>query len=267
MENSKKAFLVLQDGSVFTGLSFGSEGYSEGEVVFNTGITGYQEILTDPSYAGQIVTMTYPQIGNYGYIEEDSESKKIQVRGFVVREYCDFPNNYREKSTIGDYLKNNKILGIHGIDTRAITRKLRNFGTMLGFITTEEKSKEEFLKQTKNIIDISGIDLVREVTTEKEYVYEGKGLSIGVIDTGMKFNQARCFNDLGHKVTVLPATIDSRSVLSRKFDLVFFSNGPGDPRFFKYLITLCKELIGKVPIAGICLGKSDTRTCAWRRDI
>ena len=186
MQKNKRAYLVLEDGTIYNGYSFGSNKYTEGEVVFNTGITGYQEILTDPSYSGQIVVMTYPQIGNYGCIKEDVESAKIQVRGFVVREYCDFPQNYRSKSTIGDYLKENKISGIEGIDTRALTKRLRNYGTMRGFITTEDLSKKELLDKVKKVIDISKIDLVNCVTTQKEYFFPGDNLNIGIIDYGMK---------------------------------------------------------------------------------
>lgn len=252
----QKAFLVLEDGSIYKGSSFGDTDYTEGEVVFNTGITGYQEILTDPSYSGQIVTMTYPQIGNYGYIEEDVESKKIQVRGFVVREYCDFPSNYRSKSTVGDYLKANKIAGIHGIDTRALTKRLRNYGTMRGYITTQELSENEMIKKAKTVEDISKIDLVKEVTTDKEYTFEskGSGLNIGIIDYGMKYNMARIFAGFGNKVTVIPALQESAEILKNKYDLVLLSNGPGDPQMVTYGIKTVKELFGKVPVTGICLG-------------
>ncbi len=254
MKKNKKAYLVLEDNTIYEGYSFGYQGYSEGEVVFNTGMTGYQEVLTDPSYSGQIVTMTYPQIGNYGFIPEDVESNKIQVRGFVIKEYCDHPSNYRSKSTIGEYLERNKIVGIHNIDTRSLTKRLRNYGTMRGYITTEESSKENLLKKVSKVADISQLDLVKEVTTKKEYVYDGNGLHIGIMDYGMKYNIAYNFNKLGHKVTVLPAEYDSKKVLDKKFDLLLLSNGPGDPQKVTYGIQLVKELIGKLPIAGICLG-------------
>ncbi len=254
MQKSKTAYLVLEDGTIYKGFSFGSTKYTEGEVVFNTGITGYQEILTDPSYSGQIVTMTYPQIGNYGYISEDEESAKIQVRGFIVREYCDFPQNYRSKSTIGKYLKENKISGIQGIDTRALTKRLRNYGTMRGFITTEEMLEKELKNKVKKVADISKIDLVGSVTTKEEYSFPGKNLNIGIIDYGMKYNMARIFNQLGNKVTVVPATYSSEKILSKKFDLVLLSNGPGDPQMVTYGIKTVKELLGKIPITGICLG-------------
>ncbi len=254
MNTRKDAYLVLQDGTIFKGYSFGDEGYTEGEVVFNTGMTGYQEILSDPSYYGQIVTMTYPQIGNYGAIPEDNESKGIQVRGFIVKEYCDYPNNYRNKAPIGDFLKTNKIIGIEGIDTRALTKKIRNSGTMLGFITTDKLQKDKFLNQVKKIIDINKLDLVKEVTSENEIIYDGKNLNIGILDFGMKFSIAKNINKLGHKVTVMPALTGSDTLLSKKFDLVLLSNGPGDPGFYEYAIKTTKELIGKIPLAGICLG-------------
>ena len=254
MHKNRRAYLVLEDGTIYIGYSFGSNRYTEGEVVFNTGITGYQEILTDPSYSGQIVVMTYPQIGNYGFIEEDVESAKIQVRGFVVREYCDFPQNYRSKSTIGVYLKENKISGIEGIDTRALTKRLRNYGTMRGFITTENLSEKELKDKVKTVVDISKIDLVNCVTTQKEYFFPGDNLNIGIIDYGMKYNMAKIFNKMGNKVTVIPAYYSSKDILSKKFDLVLLSNGPGDPQMVTYGIKIVKELLGKVPLTGICLG-------------
>lgn len=254
MQKNKIAYLVLEDGTIYTGYSFGNNKYTEGEVVFNTGITGYQEILTDPSYSGQIVVMTYPQIGNYGYIEEDVESANIQVRGFVVREYCDFPQNYRSRSTVGDYLKENKIPGIHGIDTRALTKRLRNYGTMRGLITTEDLPEKELIEKAKKIVDISKIDLVDIVTTKKEYSFPGDKLNIGIIDYGMKYNTARIFNKMGNKVTVIPAYYSHEDILSKKFDLVLLSNGPGDPKMVTYGIKTAKDLLGKVPLTGICLG-------------
>lgn len=254
MQNKENAYLVLEDGAIYKGYSFGSGSYTDGEVVFNTGITGYQEVLTDPSYSGQIVIMTFPQIGNYGFIKDDVESGKIQVRGFVVREYCDFPNNYRSESTLGNYLKKNKICGIQGIDTRALTKRLRSYGTMRGFITSEELSERELKNKAKKVADISKMDLVSLVTVKKEYSYPGNGLNIGIIDYGMKFNMARILNNSGNKVTVLPAYYSSEKILLKKFDLLLLSNGPGDPMMVTYGIKSVKELLGKIPIAGICLG-------------
>lgn len=254
MRDKIKAYLALEDGSIYEGYSFGGKEYVEGEVVFNTGMTGYHEVLTDPSYSGQIVVMTYPQIGNYGTIKDDSESKKIQVRGFVVREHCDFPNNYRSQGTVDEYLKENNIAGIEGLDTRAITKKLRNYGTMKGFITTNRLPDKKMAELAKNAEDISKIDLVMEVTTKEEYVFPGNGLNIGIMDYGMKLNMARIFNEMGHKVTVIPAGKDADYIKSKKLDLLFHSNGPGDPKMATYAIKLTKDLLGKIPIAGICLG-------------
>lgn len=255
MKEKKKAYLILEDGMLYEGYSFGSEHYADGEVVFNTGMTGYQEVLTDPSYSGQIVVMTYPQIGNYGHIEEDVESDKVQVRGFVVREYCDFPNNFRSMKSISEYLKNYNIAGIEGIDTRSLTQRIRNKGAMRGFITTEKLTKDEILTALKKIDDISKIDLVMNVTTKKEYTLAGNGgLRIGIIDYGMKRNIARSFNKFGHHVTVLPAFSDVDSILAKKFNLLLFSNGPGDPKMVTYGIILVKQLLGQIPICGICLG-------------
>ncbi|OHD06834.1 MAG: carbamoyl phosphate synthase small subunit [Spirochaetes bacterium GWD1_27_9] len=254
MKNKTKAYLVLEDGSIYEGYSFGHPDYVEGEVVFNTGITGYQEVLTDPSYAGQIVVMTYPQIGNYGTIKEDSESTGIQVRGFVVREHCNFPNNFRSSETVSDYLNEYKISGIEGVDTRAITKKLRNYGTMKGFITTTRLPDKKMTELAKNAEDISKIDLVMGVTTKDEYVFDGNGLHIGIMDYGMKLNMARLFNQMGHKVTVFPAGKSKEEIISKKIDLLFLSNGPGDPQMATYAIQLVKDMAGKIPIAGICLG-------------
>jgi carbamoyl-phosphate synthase small subunit len=249
-----KAYLTLEDGSIYTGYSFGSKEYVEGEVVFNTGMTGYQEVLTDPSYSGQIVVMTYPQIGNYGCIKEDSESNKIQVRGFIVKEYCDFPNNYRSQGTIHEYLSDNNISGIEGLDTRAITRKLRNYGTMKGFISTTRLPDKQMIDLAKNAEDISKIDLVKLVSTKEEIVMPGSGLHIGIMDYGIKLNMARILNSKGHKVTIIPATKTSEEVKAKKLDMLLLSNGPGDPRIFDYAIQLTRDLLGKIPITGICLG-------------
>ncbi|HBD96545.1 MAG: carbamoyl phosphate synthase small subunit [Spirochaetes bacterium GWF1_31_7] len=254
LEENKKAYLVLEDGSIFEGLAFGGGDFVEGEVVFNTGITGYQEVLTDPSYSGQIVVMTYPQIGNYGYIEADNESSKVQVRGFVVKEHCDYPNNYRSQGKLTDYLKANNILGIQGIDTRAITKKIRNRGTMRGLITLNKLPDDKLIALAKNIEDISNIDFVLKATTEKEYTIEGSGKHIALVDFGIKTNIIKHLKSRGHKITVMRADSTAHDVLSRDFDLVLLSNGPGDPKKATYAIDLVKGLIGKIPVTGICLG-------------
>jgi carbamoyl-phosphate synthase small subunit len=261
LNKQKTAWLFLEDGTHYKGKSFGSTEQVEGEVVFNTGMTGYQEVLTDPSYAGQIVTMTYPQIGNYGLINDDSESDKIQVRGFIVREHCDHPSNWRCESTIGSYLSKNKIGGIEGIDTRALTKKLRNSGTMRGFITTEEPGSdtiESFIsnmsKRALEVEDIGKVDLVMGVTTKKEIIMPGDNLHVGVVDFGMKLNIARSFNNMGHKVTVFPAFRSPEEIKSHKLDFLLLSNGPGDPVMVTYGIRMAQELFGKIPMGGICLG-------------
>lgn len=254
MEDNKKAYLVLEDGSIYEGSVFGGGDYVEGEVVFNTGITGYQEVLTDPSYSGQIVVMTYPQIGNYGYIEADNESSKIQVRGFIVKEHCDTPSNYRSQGKLTDYLKNNNILGIQGIDTRAITKKIRNRGTMRGLITTNKLPDEKMISLAKNIEDLSNIDFVMQATTEKNYTVEGKGKHIALLDFGIKSNIIKHLQERGHKITVMRADSQAKDVLSLNPDMVLLSNGPGDPKKATYAITLVRDLIGKLPVTGICLG-------------
>lgn len=254
MKEKIKAYLTLEDGTIYEGYSFGSNEYIEGEVVFFTGMSGYQEVLTDPSYSGQIVVMTYPQIGNYGLIKEDSESAKVQIRGFVVREHCDTPSNFRSTGTISEYLKESNIAGIEGVDTRAITKKIRNYGAMKGFITTTRLPDNKMFDLAKNSEDISQVDLVARVTTKDEYVLNGDGLHIGIMDYGLKLNMAKLFNNMGHKVTVFPATRDSNHIRSKKIDLLFLSNGPGDPKVVSYAIKLVKDMIGTIPIAGICLG-------------
>lgn len=254
MKAKKDAYLVLEDGSIFHGNSFGGDNYVEGEVVFCTGMTGYQEVLTDPSYAGQIVVMTYPLIGNYGIIEEDSESNKIQVRGFVVREQCEYPNNFRCKGTLAEYLEKYNIAGIDGIDTRALTKKLRNYGTMKGFITTNRLPDNKMKELAVNSEDISTIDLISDITTKTPYVLEGKGYHVGILDLGLKLSIANLINELGCKVTVIPSFISIEEIKKYKFDMLLLSNGPGNPEMATNAINIAKKFIGKMPITGICLG-------------
>jgi len=254
LKAKRDAYLVLEDGSIFRGASFGGDGYAEGEVVFFTGMTGYMGVLTDPSYAGQIVVATYPLVGNYGVIEEDLESNKIQVRGFVVREQCDYPNNFRCKETIAEYLEKQNITGIEGIDTRALTKKLRNYGTMKGFITTNRLPDNKMKELAMNSEDISTMDLVADVTTKTPYVLEGKGYHVGILDLGLKFSVANLINELGCKVTVIPAFSSVEEIKEYKFDMLFLSNGPGNPETATNAITIVKEFIGKTPITGIGLG-------------
>lgn len=246
-----KAKLILENGMIFEGKSFGYLGESVGEVVFTTGMTGYQEVLTDPSYHGQIVTMTYPLIGNYGINLDDMESNKPQVRGFIVREKCNIPNNFRCEMNLDDYLKQNKIVGIEGIDTRALTKILRNNGTMKGIITLDHSELSEVKKE---IEAFSNKDAVSNVTTDKIYEIDGEGKHVAIIDYGIKNNILNCFRKRGCKITVFPSNVTAEEVLNINPDLVFLSNGPGDPEDLETEIENIKKIIGKKPIVGICLG-------------
>lgn len=246
-----KAKLILENGMIFEGKSFGYLGESVGEVVFTTGMTGYQEVLTDPSYHGQIVTMTYPLIGNYGINLDDMESNKPQVKGFIVREKCNIPNNFRCEMNLDDYLKQNKIVGIEGIDTRALTKILRNNGTMKGIITLDHSELSEVKKE---IEAFSNKDAVSNVTTDKIYEIDGEGKHVAIIDYGIKNNILNCFRKRGCKITVFPSNVTAEEVLNINPDLVFLSNGPGDPEDLETEIENIKKIIGKKPIVGICLG-------------
>ena len=262
----RKALLVLADGTVFEGMSFGSQGETIGEVVFNTSMTGYQEILTDPSYKGQIVTMTYPQIGNYGVNLEDIESAGgPKVEGFVVKEYIDFPSNWRSRMSLGQYLEDNGIVAIQGIDTRALTRHLRSYGAQMGIISTIDLDPESLLEKVRNHPGISAIDLVREVTTKDPYSWEEgcwpwckmereAAHNIVVYDFGVKFNILRNLFEAGFNITVVPADTPAETVLDMNPDGILLSNGPGDPVTVTYIIENVKRLLGKKPIFGICLG-------------
>ncbi|MGL4571516.1 MAG: glutamine-hydrolyzing carbamoyl-phosphate synthase small subunit [Clostridium sp.] len=246
-----KAKLILENGIIFEGKSFGYAGESVGEVVFTTGMTGYQEVLTDPSYHGQIVTMTYPLIGNYGINFDDMESSKPQVKGFIVREKCNIPNNFRCEMNLDDYLKQNKVVGIEGIDTRALTKILRNNGTMKGVITLDHSELSEVKKE---LDAFSNKDAVKTVTTNKAYQIDGDGKHVAIIDYGIKNNILRCFKKRGCKITVFPSNVLAEEVLKVNPDLVFLSNGPGDPQDLEREIENIKKIIGKKPVVGICLG-------------
>ncbi len=256
MNKLKKAIIVLEDGSSYEGLSFGSEGETAGEVVFNTSMTGYQEILTDPSYAGQIVMMTYPLIGNYGVNEEDFESRKPFLKGFIVKEASNIYSNWRADGSLDDFLKSHKIVGIQDIDTRALTRRIRDIGAMRAVISTESFDVSELTKKAKESPLLEGLDLVKTVTIDEEYQkrIEGQMHEIVAIDYGMKRNILEMLVASGFNVTVLPADATAKEILSKKPDGVFLSNGPGDPKAVTYAIETIKELLGKVPIFGICLG-------------
>jgi carbamoyl-phosphate synthase small subunit len=264
---SGKALLLLSDGTYFEGRGFGYDGETMGEVVFNTSMTGYQEILTDPSYKGQIVAMTYPQIGNYGINEEDVESSGgPKVEGFVVKEYLDFPSNWRSSLSLGQYLKDNRIVCIEGIDTRALTRHLRNHGAQMGIISTVDLSPESLLEKVRAHPGISAFDLVKDVTTKEKYSWtEGcwkwcvveKGqavLKVVVYDFGVKFNILRNLVEAGFDVAVIPARTPAEAVLEMGPDGIILSNGPGDPQTVTYAIENTRKLIGRKPILGICLG-------------
>ncbi len=246
-----KAQLILENGTVFNGNAFGYIKETVGEVVFNTGMTGYQEVLTDPSYYGQIVTMTYPMIGNYGINIDDIESSSVKVRGFIVRENCSKPSNWRCEFELNDYLKRNKIIGLEGIDTRALTKIIRNSGTMRGIITVRELTPS----QIENKLDsFNNENAVAEVTRKAVEVVEGNGPHLAMYDFGMKNNIIRSFSARGCKMTIFPASATAEEVLAVKPDGVFLSNGPGDPKDVGPVIEEVKKLMGVKPITGICLG-------------
>ena len=256
----KKAFLVLEDGSIYEGHSFGAEVQGYGEVVFNTSMTGYQEVLTDPSYAGQIVTLTYPLIGNYGINEDDIESIRIQVSGFVVREDCYDPRHWQSTSTLSEYLEASGIPGIGGVDTRSLTRKLRSAGVMMGMITTEE-STHEALARLKTMPRYDDIDFVKGVTTEASYEWNVDYAESPVakyhvvsIDCGLKFNILRILRSMECRVTAVPCNTSIEDILDLKPDGILLSPGPGDPALLNYMEETVRGLIGRFPIMGICLG-------------
>ncbi len=252
----KKAFLLLKDGSYFSGKSFGSEGETIGEVCFNTGMTGYQEILTDPSYCRQIITMTAPHIGNYGINPDDVESDKIQVAGFVIKEETVTPSNWQSTQSIGDYLQEHNIVGIQSIDTRALTRHIRDNGAMNGIISTIDSDLDSLKKKLSKAPDMTGLDLAKEVTVKKPYQWNSKSstFKVATIDFGIKHNILRLLESHGCDVTVFPASTTVKDVLKFNPDGVFLSNGPGDPAVVTYGIKTVKELLGQKPIFGICLG-------------
>ncbi len=255
MNKSNSTILLLADGRIFQGRSFGYQGETVGEVCFNTGMTGYQEILTDPSYCKQIVTMTSPHIGNYGINEEDVESENIQVAGFVIKEETMTPSNWRSTQSLGEYLKKNKIVGIKEIDTRSLTRHIRDKGAMNGIISSNDLDIQSLDKKLKKFPDMNGLDLAKDVTTQKKYKWPGKGrYKVAVIDFGIKKNILRLLSDIGCELTVFPASIKAEDILSFEPDGVFLSNGPGDPLAVTYGIETVKKLLGKVPLFGICLG-------------
>ena len=275
------AILALEDGRVFRGAGFGALRTVVGEVCFNTSMAGYQEILTDPSYEAQIVTMTYPLIGNYGINSSDVESSRPHVSGFVIRELSRVTSNWRSETTLDDYLKQNNIPGLQGIDTRALTRHLRTRGAMKGVLSTEEISDEEAVRKAREWNGLIGVDYVKDVTCDAPYDWDpddklSRNWKIPVggdksredyfdklppvkyrivaYDFGMKRNILRRLRQNGFKVKVVPATTSAADVLKENPDGIFLSNGPGDPEALGYALSAVRELIGKKPIFGICLG-------------
>lgn len=263
-----KAYLALADGKVFTGKALGASGEVSGEVVFNTSMTGYQEILTDPSYYGEIVTMTYPQIGNCGVNPEDVESHRPFLSGFIVKESCPVPSNFRSTMSLDEYLKQNNIVAIEGIDTRALVRHIRTVGAQVGVLSTVDSDLDSLVEKARKAPGLVGRDLIQEVTCEEPYSAEeglwslGEGYARGgegrytvvAYDFGMKRNILRNLVSAGCDVTVVPATTSAADVLAMNPDGVFLSNGPGDPEPLTYAQENIAAMIGKVPIFGICLG-------------
>jgi len=280
-----KAILALEDGRHFIGESFGATGEQSGEICFNTSMTGYQEILTDPSYRGQIVTMTYPHIGNYGVNSKDTESRTPHVRGFVIEELCEVPSNWRSEASLDSYLKDNNIIGIQGIDTRALTKHIREKGAMKAFLGTGEIDPSEAVEKAASSNSMLGADFVREVTTEESYHWDSDGkesrqwvlanpttkpdevdgkdhylslpeikYNIVAYDFGVKRNILRCLRREGFDVTVVNARTKASDVLSMNPDGIFLSNGPGDPEALGDIHKEINLLLGKVPVFGICLG-------------
>ena len=265
------AKLALEDGRVFTGVSLGASGSTTGEVVFNTSMTGYQEILSDPSYRGQMITMTYPEIGNYGVNEEDFESGQIHATGFIVRNASRIASNFRSNGTLDEFLKKKNIVGIAEIDTRALVRHIRNEGAMRGAISTEVLDDEALVKLAKDSPSMVGRDLVKEVlpeqpvnweqrlsawwhTSDQQEIDRSDEPHVVAMDFGMKWNIARHLYEQGFRVTIVPGTTSADEIMALKPDGVFLSNGPGDPEPLDYAIETIQKLLGQVPIFGICLG-------------
>jgi carbamoyl-phosphate synthase small subunit len=263
-----KAILLLEDGTVFEGRSFGATGHKCGEVVFNTSMSGYQEILTDPSYNEQIITMTYPLIGNYGTNDEDRESDHVSVSGFIVKENCNYPSSWRSEMSLSDYLAKNKVVGLEGIDTRKLVKHIRSEGAMKGIISSDEFDVTKLKSKLDEYPGLEGRDIVKDVTCKKSYKWDKpaidvlsdeepkieKKYNVVAMDFGIKQNILRQLVSHGCKVTVVPASTTADEILKMKPDGVFLSNGPGDPAPVTYAVETVKELLGKVPIFGICLG-------------
>jgi len=272
MGTVKPAVLALADGTVFKGTALGAPGETVGEVVFNTAMSGYQEILTDPSYRCQMVTMTYPHIGNYGINPEDVESSRPWLAGFIVKEACPYPSNWRSRLTLDEYLRQHGIVGIQGIDTRALTTHLRDHGSQQGVISHADLDPKRVVRKAREALSILGRDLVKEVTCARPYKWmessgrwalknnargEGKGgggFRVVAYDFGIKYNILRRLVDEGFEVTVVPASTTADAALALNPDGIFLSNGPGDPEGVPYAVEAVRTLLGKRPMFGICLG-------------
>ncbi len=258
MNLSKKAILVLEDGRTFRGASFGADGETFGEMVFNTSMTGYQEILTDPSYAGQIVCMTYPLIGNYGVNEEDTESRRPWVEGFVVREASNIASNWRSTETLDSYLKRHKIVGIEHIDTRALVRHIRDKGAMRAAISSVDSDEKSLLEKVLNSPEMKNRELASSVTIQESFDFPADAkekFHVVAYDFGVKTNSLREFAKMGCKITIVPAATSADEVIALKPDGIFLSNGPGDPSSMQKVVVEIKKLTEKnVPMFGICLG-------------
>ena len=262
------AKLALADGTIFTGRGFGAAAERVGEVVFNTSLTGYQEVLTDPSYRGQIVVMTNPMIGNYGTTADDQESAGVQVSGFAARELTRVPSNYRSDATLDDYLKAAGVVGIEGIDTRALVRRLRSSGSMMGVLSSLDLDDASIVAKAKAAGGMAGRDLVSEVVPKAAFEWttgfgplaahvmpaRAADRHVVAVDYGMKWNILRCLTQVGCRVTVVPGTATADEILAHKPDGVFLSNGPGDPAAVGYAIDTVANLLGRTPVFGICLG-------------
>jgi carbamoyl-phosphate synthase small subunit len=266
-----KALIALEDGTLFEGESFTGRGEAIGEMVFNTSMSGYQEILTDPSYTGQIVTMTYPLIGNYGVNSDDMESVAVHPKAFLVKEYNAVPSNFRSEQTLARFLQHYGVLGVEGFDTRALVRHIRTVGALKAIVSTEDLDRDSLVQRAREWVGLLGQDMVRKVTCDQPYgwadnqpvagtnfstVQTGmdKPLRVVVLDCGVKFNQLRIMTEKGCQVQVVPAATDAATILAMKPDGVFLSNGPGDPAGVQGVVATVQGLLGKTPVFGICLG-------------
>ena len=254
--NKNPAKLILANGLILKGYALGKIGQSSGELCFNTGMTGYQEILTDPSYCGQLITMTYPHIGNYGINKSDVESSRIYANGFIVKEACDFPSNFRSEINLTNYLKENSTVGIQGIDTRYLTRIIRDEGAMNAIISSSDLNDGHLKEILSKHPPMNGLDLAKDVTCKERYSWNNlSGYNIAVIDYGIKYNILRILEAYNCNLEIFPATASVEDILSYNPDGIFLSNGPGDPAAVTYGIETVKELLNiKIPIFGICLG-------------